>query len=282
MKQAPITPGTLYVVPTPIGNLEDITARAIRVLKQVDLIAAEDTRKAQILFETYGISTPTISLFEGNEQARAARILPQLQDGATVALISEAGMPGISDPGQRLIQQCVEANVAIDVLPGPSAVTTALVLSGLPSTPFLWVGFLPRKGSERRDAIALLKSTPATSILFESPHRTGATLAELAEALGPRQAVLTRELSKRYQQADRDQLSELAQRYAHEAPRGEVTLVIGPPQTKGADLTALDQSVTALLSAGLSTRTIADALAPWVGRNLAYKRARELEKAPRP
>jgi len=271
--------GCLYVVATPIGNLEDLGIRALRVLREVALIAAEDTRKAQILLKHYEITTRTTSLFEGNEAMRSEKLIARLKDGDAVALISEAGMPGISDPGAILIRRCIAEEIEIDVIPGPSAVTTALVLSGLPAERFLWLGFLPRRGKARQHLIDQLRRSPTTAVLFESPNRTRETLAELAAALGGRDAAMTRELSKLYQDVVRLPLHALAEYCREHPPRGEITLVIsGAPEASAMDETALREAITQLLSEGRSVKDVADTLSSVASRREVYQLALSLAK----
>lgn len=214
---------TLYVVGTPIGNLEDITLRAIRVLQEVQLIAAEDTRKAHVLLKTYDIQTPVTSYFEANERQKLGVILEALQEG-DVALISEAGMPGISDPGYPLIQAAIEQNVTVVPIPGPSAHTAALVASGLPSDRFMFVGFLPRKRPEPE--LDELAAIPVTLIFYEAPHRLVATLQAMYAILGNRRIAVCRELTKLYEEIWRGTLEEAQTWLEDHEPRGEYTLVV--------------------------------------------------------
>jgi 16S rRNA (cytidine1402-2'-O)-methyltransferase len=219
--------GALYIVSTPIGNLEDITQRALRVLGEVDLIACEDTRHTRKLLTHYGINTPTVSYHEHNERARAAGLLAQLQAGASIAIVSDAGTPGINDPGFRLVQLAIENDVRVIPVPGPSALITALVSSGLPTDEFFFGGFLPAKANARRSRLAELRSLQATLIFYEAPHRIAATLKDAQEILGERQAVVARELTKIHEEFARGLLSELALRFAPgEKARGEIVLVI--------------------------------------------------------
>lgn len=253
--------GRLFVIPTPIGNLEDITLRALRVLKESRLIATEDTRKAKILFDRYGIAAPCVSYFEGNEATRSEELLARLAEGDSVALISEAGMPGISDPGGRMIKRAIEEGIAVEVLPGASAVLTALVGSGLPTDRFLFLGFLPRVEGERQTLLAQTRGEPATLILYEAPGRAGATLADLAGILGhERRACLARELTKVHEEYVRSTLGELAARYAHEAPRGEVVIVV-EGATAPVETIDLEAEVRRRLSRGETPKEIAAALA---------------------
>jgi len=275
-RQAPVRKGCLYVVGTPIGNLEDLTLRAARVLREVDLIAAEDTRTTRVLLAHLGIATPMVSYYKDVEARRTPALLAELQAGKAVALVSDAGMPGVSDPGGRLLASCLEAGLEVDVIPGPSAALTALLLSGLPGERFTFVGFLPRGGAERGRLLEELAAEPGTLILFESPRRVGRTLADLLQALGERPAAVARELTKLHQEVARGTLSELAARYAESPPRGEVTLVIGGrPAAQELSPEALEAEVRGRLERGESARDIAHALAEH-GRRRVYQLALQL------
>ncbi len=276
-RRAPIQPGTLYVVATPIGNLEDITLRAVRVLAEVDLVAAEDTRTAGVLLGHHGVSTPTLSLYKDNEARRGAEVVARLQQGEAVALISEAGMPGVSDPGARLVARCVEAGLPVDVIPGPSAVTTAVVLSGLPSDAFTFLGFLPRKGAARRRALALAAEQPHTVALFESPRRAARTLADLQVVMGgDRPAALVREMTKLHQEAVRGTLEQLAARFEEQPPRGEVTLVVGgAPKEQELSEAEVEREVGERLARGQSPRQISLEMAS-LGKRRIYQLALRL------
>jgi 16S rRNA (cytidine1402-2'-O)-methyltransferase len=217
--------GTLYVVGTPIGNLEDITLRALRVLRECALIAAEDTRKTRILLDRYGIEKPMISYFEHNEAARIPQILEALAQG-DVALVSEAGMPGLSDPGYVLIRAALERGFPVVPIPGPSAPVTALVVSGLPADRFLFLGFLPRKPGERRRLLAQVAALPWTLVAFEAPHRLRETLRDILEILGDRPMAVARELTKIHEEIRRGTVREILTHFAEVEPRGEFTLVI--------------------------------------------------------
>ncbi len=216
--------GNLYVVGTPIGNLEDITLRALRILKEVRLIAAEDTRKAGVLLSHYQITTPVTAYFEAIERKKASSILETLDEG-DVALISEAGMPGVSDPGYPLIVAAIERGIPVVPVPGPSAHTTALVVSGLPTDRFVFVGFLPRKNPE--PVLRELVSSTATLILYEAPHRLEHTLRAMHDVFGDRPIALCRELTKLYEEVWRGELEGALSWVAAHPPRGEYTLVVG-------------------------------------------------------
>jgi 16S rRNA (cytidine1402-2'-O)-methyltransferase len=219
--------GSLYIVATPIGNLEDITQRALRVLREVDLVACEDTRHTRKLLNHYGISTKTISYHEHNERERAAELQARLEDGANVAVVSDAGTPAVSDPGFRLVRLAAESGVRVVPIPGPTALISALVASGLPTDEFFFGGFLPARSNARRARLAELRSLNATIIFYEAPHRIAATLKDAREILGEREAVVARELTKLREEIARGRLSELAERYSSsETARGEIVLVI--------------------------------------------------------
>jgi 16S rRNA (cytidine1402-2'-O)-methyltransferase len=220
--------GTLYVVGTPIGNLEDITLRAIRTLKEVDLIAAEDTRVTRTLLNAYQITTPLSSFHEFSGPGKVRRLVERLA-GEDVALVSDAGTPGISDPGFPLIRAAIEAGIEVVPIPGPSATLTALVVSGLPMHAFTYLGFMPRKSGERRRLLASLADATLTQVLYESPHRLLATLGDIVSVLGPdRPLAIGRELTKKFEEIVRGSAAEALARFEKRAPRGEFTLVIGP------------------------------------------------------
>jgi 16S rRNA (cytidine1402-2'-O)-methyltransferase len=220
------TKGSLYIVSTPIGNREDITLRALRILKEVDLIAAEDTRHTLLLLRHFGIQTPLTSYFEGNEFKKKEFILSKLKQGHRVALVSDAGTPGISDPGFRLIQTAIENQIPIIPIPGPSAVITALSVSGLPTDAFLFKGFFPHKSKKKRDLLTQLEDVRETLIFYESPHRLSETLNDIFDILGDREMVLTRELTKVYEEVIRGKVSEIQTQIGERKLKGEITLVI--------------------------------------------------------
>ena len=219
-------PGTLYLVATPIGNLADITHRAIDVLSNVELIACEDTRHTRKLLQHYGISTKTISYHEHNEQERARQLVELLREGKDVAVVSDAGTPSINDPGFRLVRAAIENGLAVVPVPGPSALIAALIAAGLPTDEFFFGGFLPARSNARRTKLTELKSVPGTLIFYEAPHRLAATLKDAYEILGEREAVVARELTKLHEELRRARLSELAEHYSKEEPRGEIVLLI--------------------------------------------------------
>jgi 16S rRNA (cytidine1402-2'-O)-methyltransferase len=222
-------PGRLYLVSTPIGNLEDITLRAIRILKEVDAIACEDTRHTQKLLNHYGIHKRLVSYHLHNENTRAPELVSEMLAGAAIALVTDAGTPIVSDPGHRLVAVCAPNNIPVIPIPGASAALAALAASGIPAERVLFVGFLPARRGERRRAIAELANNPATLIFFEAPHRIAKMLCDSAEILGDRHAALARELTKLHEEFLRGTLGDLAKKLKSAAIKGEVTLVVGPP-----------------------------------------------------
>ena len=227
MKGNPPGFGTLFLVGTPLGNLEDISARALRVLREADLIAAEDTRHTLQLLTHFGIRPKRLeSCFEHNERARTRDILDALGGGKSVALVTDAGMPGISDPGAQVVQAAVEAGHAVVPVPGPTALAAALAASGLPTAKFLFLGFLPSKASDRRKALAAVKLEESTLVIYESPHRIGECLGDLLSVLGNRRAVAAREMTKLHEEFSRGTLEDLRERFAGDKARGEFTLVV--------------------------------------------------------
>jgi 16S rRNA (cytidine1402-2'-O)-methyltransferase len=220
-------PGTLFIVATPIGNLEDITHRALRVLREVDLIACEDTRHTRKLLNHFGITTSTTSYHEHNEHERTAELYELLKSGKTVALVSDAGTPLISDPGFRLLQVAVERGISVQPIPGAAAFVTALSAAGLATDQFMFAGFLPGRAGTRRAKLSELSSIPATLVFYEAPHRIKAALKDAREILGDREAVIAREMTKVHEEFARGSLSELISRFSEiEAPRGELVLII--------------------------------------------------------
>ena len=227
------TKGILYIVSTPIGNREDITLRALRTLKEVDLIAAEDTRHTGLLLRHFGIQTPLTSYFEGNELKKRDFILSRLKQGVRVALVSDAGTPGISDPGFRLIQLVIENQIPVVPIPGPSAAIAALSVSGLPTDAFLFKGFLPHKSKKRRGLLEQVEGVRETIIFYESPHRIIETLKDISDILGDREMVLARELTKIYEEILRGRVSEIQKQITGRKIKGEITLVISGKTRKG-------------------------------------------------
>lgn len=218
--------GILYLVSTPIGNLEDITHRALNILGAVDLIACEDTRHTRKLLNHYAITTRTISYHEHNEEQRARELLAYLEAGARLAIVSDAGTPGVSDPGFRLVRLAINGGITVVPVPGPSALIAALVASGLPTDKFYFGGFLPPRASARRKRLAEVAGIPATLIFYEAPHRIKATLKDASEILGERRAVVARELTKLHEEILRGTLSHLAEHFRDHPVRGEMVLVI--------------------------------------------------------
>jgi 16S rRNA (cytidine1402-2'-O)-methyltransferase len=279
--------GTLYIVGTPIGNLEDLSPRAARILREADLVAAEDTRSAKTLLAHADALGPSnserkvISYFEGNEVERDAALGAALAAGQHVAVISEAGMPGISDPGSRAVASAVAAGARVEVIPGPNAAVAALVASGLPTERFTFVGFPPRETGARQELFGTLRGERATLILYEAPDRVGATLADLAAAFGAqRRASLGRELTKLHEEHVRGTLGELAARYATEAPRGECTLVVEGGQGEAIQID-IEAELRALLAQGLGPKDAAQRLVVLTGkpRRQLYQLALSLERA---
>jgi len=219
-------PGTLYVVATPIGNLADITQRAIQILKDVELIACEDTRHTRKLLQHFGINTKTTSYHEHNENQRGDELLDLLKQGSDIAVVSDAGTPAISDPGFRLVRSAIENEITVVPVPGPSALITALVAAGLPTDEFFFAGFLPPRASARQTRLRGLASVPGTLIFYEAPHRLAATLKDAYETLGEREAVVARELTKLHEEVKRGRLSDLVEHYSQVEPRGEIVLLI--------------------------------------------------------
>jgi 16S rRNA (cytidine1402-2'-O)-methyltransferase len=232
----------LYLVATPIGNLEDITLRALRVLKEVDVIACEDTRQTQKLLNHYAIATRTTSYHEHNEMTRSAELVKEMQEGASVALVTDAGMPGISDPGYRLIALAIRHRVPVVPVPGASAFLAALVASGLPTDSFRFSGFLPAKRGERRAALEAVKSSPRTQVFYEAPHRIVETLTDVVEVMGEaRHVVIAREVTKLHEEFLRGRAAEVLENLkAREAVKGEITLLIGKAEENDARVEAGD------------------------------------------
>jgi 16S rRNA (cytidine1402-2'-O)-methyltransferase len=258
--------GRLVICPTPIGNLDDITLRVLVALRDADLVACEDTRRTRVLLERHGLDARLVSHHEHNEGSRAPELVERIRGGETVALVSDAGTPLVSDPGFVLVRECVEAGLAVEALPGPSAALVAVVASGLPADRWCFVGFLPRKAGELR---RLLREAEATLVAFESPRRLGASLAVLAEIGAGRPVAVARELTKIHEEVVRGTAAELAARYAHESVRGEVVVVIGAEGPAAADEgppLGLD-ALARLVESGARPRVAAGVVAELTGGN---------------
>ena len=254
--------GRLIVCPTPIGNLEDITLRVLAALREADVVACEDTRRTRVLLDRYGVAAHLVSYHEHNERERATELVARMRDGAVVALVSDAGTPLVSDPGFVLVQACVAAGLAVEVLPGPSAAVSALVASALPADRWRFVGFLPRKRSELERVL----SSPETVVAFESPRRVGSSLAVLAELDPERPVAVCRELTKVHEEVVRGSAAELAARYASEAPRGEIVLVLGAaPESDDAETGPAVEALRRLVEAGAKPRPAAGVVAELTG-----------------
>lgn len=251
----------LIVCPTPIGNLEDITLRVLTALREADVVACEDTRHTQGLLKRHGIEAKLVSYHEHNERARASELVDRMREGATVALVSDAGMPLVNDPGYDLVQATVAADLRVEVLPGPSATITALVASGLPNDVWRFAGFLPRKAGPLKEVFTARE----TVVAFESPRRVGASLKVLAELDPERPVAVCRELTKLHEEIVRGSAAELARKYAKEDARGEIVLVVGgAPEATGLDPKAVE-AVRALVDAGARAKTAAKVVSELTG-----------------
>jgi len=266
-------PGALVVCPTPIGNLSDVTLRLLEELRSADVVACEDTRRTRILLERHGISVPVLAVHEHNEAARAGELVERIRAGERVALATDAGMPAVSDPGARIVAAVAEADLPVTVLPGPSAVTTAVAASGLGGGGFAFAGFLPRPAAKAAAAVRRLDPTGLPIVAFESPRRLAATLAALAEAQPDRRAVVCRELSKLHEQVERGALADLAQTFSS-PPKGEVTLVLAAADTS-ADAADIPGDALAELVAAVGARRAAAIASRLTGvpRNQLYRAA---------
>jgi 16S rRNA (cytidine1402-2'-O)-methyltransferase len=265
----------LAICATPIGNLEDVTLRVLRELREAELVLCEDTRHTRRLLERHGIKARLQSYHEHNEAQRTAEVLPRLEAGERVALVSDAGLPAISDPGARLVAAALTAGVPVTVLPGPSAVETALVVSGFGTDRFQFLGYLPRGAGDRRALWTELARWPHAVVAFESPQRLAGVLASLAEALPDRPVAVCRELTKRFEEVVRGSASELVERFSSGA-KGEITIVIGPSKVEsGADEGVATQAVAELVAGGLSRRSAADVVSRLTGvpRNRLYQQS---------
>jgi 16S rRNA (cytidine1402-2'-O)-methyltransferase len=253
--------GRLVVCPTPIGNLEDVTLRVLAALREADIVACEDTRRTRVLLDRYGVRAHLVSYHEHNESERAAELVKRMRDGAVVALVSDAGMPLVSDPGYVLVAGCVAAGLSVEVLPGPSAAIAALVASALPADRWRFVGFLPRKRGELVEVFG----SPETLVAFESPRRVAASLRTLASVDPERAVAVCRELTKVHEEVVRGTAAELAARYADEPPRGEVVLVVGPAPAVVGDLGPALEALRRLVEAGAKPRPAAGVVADLTG-----------------
>ncbi|MEX0754642.1 MAG: 16S rRNA (cytidine(1402)-2'-O)-methyltransferase [Actinomycetota bacterium] len=254
--------GTLHLVGTPIGNLGDIGERALQVLAAVDVVAAEDTRRTGRLLSRFGIRARLVSFFEGNERERTVELLALLREGSDVAVVSDAGMPGMSDPGFRLVRACADDGIEVRVVPGPSAVIAALVVSGLPTDRFVFEGFPPRKAGERRRRLAELATDPRTLVCFESPHRVRTLLRDALVAFGDRRAALAREITKVHEQVLRGRISDVLSQLGDDDPKGEIVVVFeGAAATEEPDQDELLEQVRALVERGERKRAAAQHVA---------------------
>jgi 16S rRNA (cytidine1402-2'-O)-methyltransferase len=262
--------GTLTLVGTPIGNLGDMTERARSVLSSADLVAAEDTRRTGRLLQTLGIRAPLVSFFEGNELRRIPELLDALRGGRDVALVTDGGMPGISDPGYRLVAACVAEGIPVDVAPGPSAAVAALVISGLPTDRFVFEGFLPRSGRARAVRLQALAEEPRTAVLFESPRRVAATLRDFLEA-GDRRVAVVRELTKLHQEVLRGLLSEVLARLEDRDLKGEVVLVVEGANPPHGDVEETLRVARDLVAHGMGKREAARRAKARTGTTLSLR-----------
>jgi 16S rRNA (cytidine1402-2'-O)-methyltransferase len=272
--------GTLFLVGTPIGNLADLTPRARETLAAVDVIAAEDTRRTGRLLEAFEITKPLVSFYEGNERERVPGVVARLRGGADVALVTDGGMPSVSDPGYRLVRACADAGIDVRVVPGPSAAIAALVVSGLPTDRFTFEGFLPRTKGARRTRLAELRDDPRTLVMFESPRRIVALLADVLEVMGDRPAALARELTKLHEDVARDSVSELLGGLGNANTKGETVLVLGGAARPEADLASCVDEARGLVAAGMRKRDAARAVGArrGVAANEIYRALLEGEK----
>ena len=268
--------GRLVVCPTPIGNLEDVTLRVLAALRSADVVACEDTRRTKVLLDRYGVAATLVSYHEHNERARAAELVERMASGSVVALVSDAGMPLVSDPGHVLVTGAVAAGVPVEVLPGPSAALSALVVSGLPAEVWRFVGFLPRKAGPLREVFAVGE----TVVAFESPRRLGASLAVLAEVDGERPVAVCRELTKVHEEVVRGTAAELAARYAAEDLRGEIVVVVGGAVAEERDLDEAVGALERLVEAGARARPAAAVVSDLTGvpANALYRALKAPER----
>lgn len=273
--------GTLYLVATPIGNLEDITLRALRILKEVDLIACEDTRHSRKLLVHYGIPTRLTSFFEHNEESKTDRFLDDLKAGKSIALISDAGTPGICDPGFKLVRRCRHEGLPVVAIPGPCAVVTALSSSGLPTDAFVFAGFLPARSTPRREALARLRAETRTTIFYDAPHRLADTLGEVVEELGAdREVAVARELTKLHEELVRGSAAEVQKHFMASGIRGEIVLMIGPAAEQDGPLLTVKEALQQLLAENTPLRAAVKQVAKAFGLpgDEVYKEALSLKE----
>lgn len=273
--------GVLYIVATPIGNLEDISLRALRILKEVDLIAAEDTRHTHHLLSHYGIETALTSYHEHNERRKTPVLIERLRRGANIALVTDAGTPVISDPGYRLVTAAIDAAIKVTPIPGASAVTAVVAASGLPPDRFAFEGFLPGSKKERRARLLALKDDTRTLVFYEAPHRIKESLSDLGEILGDRDVVVAREVTKLHEEFRRGSASELAAQLGNQEVRGEITLAVsGSSGAAAVSQATLESEIRRLRGAGMHVKAIAGSLAQQYGcsKKSVYRLALELDK----
>jgi 16S rRNA (cytidine1402-2'-O)-methyltransferase len=270
--------GTLYVVSTPIGNLGDLSARAVEILGSCDFVLAEDTRRTRVLMDHAGVKNKLVSLREHNEARVSERVIERLQHTGAAALVSDAGTPLVSDPGERLVRAAIDAGISVVAIPGPSAVLAALVVSGLPAAPFTFFGFVPRKGRERTELFAALSTLRHTAVCYESPERVAETLSAWADAgMGDRPAVVARELTKLFEEVRRGTVRELATYHVSNDTRGEIVIIMGGARDEARDELGLATLAKKWREEGLPARDVARRLSEEhaVPRNLAYRLAHE-------
>lgn len=273
--------GILYLVATPIGNLEDISFRALRILQEVAIIAAEDTRHTKNLLNHFQIQTPLTSYFEHNKRSKGEVILAMLSEGKSVALVSDAGMPGISDPGEDIVRDAVAAGIQVCPVPGACAAMAALTVSGLPTGRFVFEGFLPRDKKERRQRLAILQKEVRTVILYESPHRLTVSLQELEKYFGSRKIVVAREITKKFEEIIRGSIGEVMAHFAQQAPRGEFTLILAgaepevkTPPGEAEIMAALEKRLAAGMSKKEAVKEVSLELA--ISKSIAYRLSLEV------
>jgi 16S rRNA (cytidine1402-2'-O)-methyltransferase len=274
--------GVLYVVATPIGNLDDISLRALRVLKEVELIAAEDTRHTRILLDRYDIRTALISYHEHNEKTQAPRLVERMNRGESIALVSDAGTPAISDPGYRLVLDAINSGIVVTPIPGPSAIIAALSASGLPTDRFVFEGFMPAKKGERESRLEALREESRTIIFYEAPHRLKECLAAIGRILGNRDVVIARELSKLHEEFLRGTIDEIAEQLAAREIKGEVTVIVrAGRRAESVSQEELSAEIRQMSAEGISVREISEHLAKryQLGRREVYQLALRLKGA---